>query len=96
MSESKRLSTLARSCCTQLVCAAQHNAVLGCRLVVVLERRTLVHDLKTLELLRTLETPPNPKVLLDQKAALSFYPCVWKYIHCLQALPWTVMSNVLI
>ncbi|KAA6416714.1 MAG: autophagy-related 18-like [Trebouxia sp. A1-2] len=31
------------------------------RLVVVLERRTLVHDLKTLELLRTLETPSNPK-----------------------------------
>ena len=29
---------------------------------MVLERRTLVHDLKTLELLRTLETPPNPKV----------------------------------
>ncbi|KAL3132486.1 hypothetical protein ABBQ32_009034 [Trebouxia sp. C0010 RCD-2024] len=31
------------------------------RLVVVLERRTLVHDLKTLELLRTLETPSNPQ-----------------------------------
>ena len=34
----------------------------ACRLVVVLERRTLVHDLKTLELLRTIETEPNPKV----------------------------------
>lgn len=33
-----------------------------CSLVVVLERRTLVHDLKTLELLRTLESPANPKV----------------------------------
>lgn len=33
-----------------------------CSLVVVLERRTLVHDLKTLELLRTLETPSNPQV----------------------------------
>lgn len=32
------------------------------RLVVVLERRALVHDLKTLELLRTLETDANPKV----------------------------------
>lgn len=31
------------------------------RLVVVLERRTLVHDLKTLELLRTLETEANPQ-----------------------------------
>lgn len=35
-----------------------------CRLVVVLERRTLVHDLKTLELLRTLETEANPQVLM--------------------------------
>lgn len=38
------------------------DVTLTCRLVVVLERRTLVHDLKTLELLRTLETPSNPKV----------------------------------
>lgn len=36
-----------------------------CSLVVILERRTLVHDLKTLELLRTLETPANPKVCHD-------------------------------
>ena len=36
--------------------------MVACSLVVVLERRTLVHDLKTLELLRTLETPSNPKV----------------------------------
>lgn len=39
-----------------------HGDVDTCSLVVVLERRTLVHDLKTLELLRTLETPANPKV----------------------------------
>ena len=39
-----------------------HGDVDARSLVVVLERRTLVHDLKTLELLRTLETPANPKV----------------------------------
>lgn len=39
-----------------------HGYVDICSLVVVLERRSLVHDLKTLELLRTLETPANPKV----------------------------------
>lgn len=39
-----------------------HADMVTCSLVVVLERRTLVHDLKTLELLRTLETPSNPKV----------------------------------
>ena len=42
-----------------------HDDVDICSLVVVLERRTLVHDLKTLELLRTLETPANPKVCQD-------------------------------
>jgi len=43
-----------------------------CRLVVVLERRTLVHDLKTLELLRTLETPSNPKVTADRTSQSRF------------------------
>lgn len=45
--------------------ACQHallTASTSFRLVVVLEKRTLVHDLKTLELLRTLETESNPKV----------------------------------
>lgn len=45
--------------------ACQHvllTASTSLRLVVVLEKRTLVHDLKTLELLRTLETESNPKV----------------------------------
>ena len=42
-----------------------HGDVDICSLVVILERRTLVHDLKTLELLRTLETPANPKVCQD-------------------------------
>jgi hypothetical protein len=32
------------------------------RLVVVLERCCIVHALETLELLRTIETAPNPKV----------------------------------
>jgi len=31
---------------------------------VVLERCTIVHALETLELLRTLETAPNPRVRL--------------------------------
>ena len=45
------------------------DLISSCRLVVVLERRTLVHDLKTLELLRTLETPSNPKVLRQSRFA---------------------------
>lgn len=42
-----------------------------CRLVVVLERCTIVHALETLELLRTLETTPNPKVPPGQDALMS-------------------------
>ena len=48
------------------------------RLVIVLEKRTLVHDLKTLELLRTLETESNPKVQNNRFAAKRvrlFYAC---------------------
>lgn len=48
-------------------CPYKHEPLLASligisRLVVVLEKRALVHDLKTLELLRTLETESNPKV----------------------------------
>ena len=49
---------------SQWSCTKSNKSHGICRLVVVLDRRTLVHDLKTLELLRTLETESNPQVLL--------------------------------
>ena len=57
-----RLVMLVRSMHNAVHMCVVIDIILTCRLVVVLERRTLVHDLKTLELLRTLETPSNPKV----------------------------------
>jgi len=57
-----RLVMLVRSMHNTVHMCVVLDVMLTCRLVVVLERRTLVHDLKTLELLRTLETPSNPKV----------------------------------
>ena len=52
--------------CTHAYKADTGQCACAGRLVVVLERRTLVHDLKTLELLRTVETPSNPKVTRAQ------------------------------
>ena len=69
--------------------------VYACRLVVVLERRTLVHDLKTLELLRTIETPPNPKVAAF--LVTSFVLCCLSEAMCTNwyALhPWQSASHI--
>ena len=43
------------------------------RLIVVLERCTIVHALETLELLRTLETAPNPRV--RNVIMMMVFPC---------------------
>ena len=37
---------------------------------MVLAERTLLHALESLELLRTIHTPPNPKVRLQLEAIL--------------------------
>ena len=45
-------------------CSAHPSGVCAppvCRMVVVLEKRTMVYALETLELLTTLDTHPNPK-----------------------------------
>ena len=62
--EQALLVLLLRSVQTIMQLCVVIDVIFTHRLVVVLERRTLVHDLKTLELLRTLETPSNPKVMI--------------------------------
>ena len=49
------------------------DVALARRLIVVLERCTIVHALETLELLRTLETAPNPRVRFWRKAVLRLH-----------------------
>ena len=69
------------------------DVISTCRLVVVLERRTLVHDLKTLELLRTLETPSNSKVKQQNfsKPACSDMPFTQRQVRD-ALLPESVMA----
>jgi len=37
-------------------------SIVLCRIAAILERRAFLYNLETLELLGTLDTPPNPKV----------------------------------